>query len=129
LQNKCKSAKRAAIVEFRPKEWPTYPEMLFFSDLLTQNGIPCELIDLQTSSLGFKDNNLCSSSSSVPIEMVYKRILWEDFSRSHKHSKEALSKAFLSGVTCVVNSLGSRMAGNKGDLEKFSFSARFVDSW
>jgi len=106
-------AKRAAIVEYRPEEWPTYPEMLHFSDLMTKSGVPCSILDLESSSLVFKNNQLLSSDGGVPIDLVYKRILWGDFSKSHPSSKNALSEAFLSNSVSVVNSLGSRMASNK----------------
>ena len=126
LQGSCSLPKRAAIVEFRPKEWPTYPEMLYFVDLMEESGVSCEIIDLQTSSLIFKDNQLFSSEGSVPIDLVYKRILWEDFSKAHEASKEALSQAFLSNSVAVVNSLGSRMAGNKLILTLLK-SKRFIE--
>jgi len=115
LENCCStdSLKNAVILEYRPEDWPTYPEMLFFKESLNDRGIKTELIDLATNSLECRDNGLFLSNRHIPIDLVYKRILWNDLLKSHTGSEQALTESFNKNYTCIVNSLGARMAGNK----------------
>ncbi len=108
-----KPLKRGVILEYRPKDWPTYPEMVFFNEALDGRGIKTEIIDLAEHSLACRDGKLFSSNGSLPIDLVYKRILWTDLLKSHSGTEEALTEAFNRDYSCIVNSLGSRMAGNK----------------
>lgn len=129
LESACKNLKRAAIVEFKPEEWPTYPEMQFFQEILNNKGISCQIVNLQENALVLKEGKLFTQSENLPLNLIYKRILWQDFAHSHKDSKDALSQAYLSGAVSVVNSLGSRMAGNKlilAILKMKNFSERIA---
>jgi glutathionylspermidine synthase len=105
--------KRAVILEYHPEDWPTYPEMLFFKETLEGRGIKTEIVDLATHSLECRDNNLFLTDGSLPIDLVYKRILWNDLLKSHEGAERALTDVYLHNCATIVNSLGSRMAGNK----------------
>ena len=111
--------KRGAILEYRPEDWPTYPEMVFFKEALDGRGIKTEIIDLAEHSMACRDGKLFASNGSLPIDLVYKRILWTDLLKSHSATEEAMTEAFNKDYSCIVNSLGSRMAGNKMMMAMF----------
>jgi glutathionylspermidine synthase len=116
LERSCaakRDLKRAIILEYRPKDWPTYPEMVFFKDMLDGRGIKTEIVDLAKHSLETRDGSLFLSNGSLPIDLVYKRILWKDLLKSHVNAEQALTEAFNNNYSCIVNSLGARMSGNK----------------
>ena len=118
-----KPLKRGVILEYRPKDWPTYPEMTFFKEALDGRGIKTEIVDLAEHSLECRDGSLFLSNGSLPIDLVYKRILWTDLLKSHSSAEVALTEAFNNDCSCIVNSLGSRMAGNKMFMAMLKTSA------
>jgi hypothetical protein len=108
---------RALIVERLPKDWPTWPEMVYFRDEMISLGIETEIMDLESPEerLEYKSGTLrrVKGTRSMDVDLVYKRILWEDMRKCDEGSREALRRAYLDGAVCVVNSLGGRMAGSK----------------
>jgi glutathionylspermidine synthase len=113
LINSCDRPKHAVIVEMSPEDWPTYPEMVFFRDALGEHVPQCRIVDLKEQLLKFRDGKLYVSGNNTPIDLVYKRILWNHMAASNPDSREALRKAYLYSSVSVVNSLGSRLVGNK----------------
>jgi hypothetical protein len=107
---------RAALVEYKPEEWATYPEMKFLANLLTRGGIPARIVDLAEDSLVYSGGRLCHAQSGEPIDLVYKRILWSDMPKSHPPRREALRQAYRDSSVCVANSFAARMAGSKAVL-------------
>jgi hypothetical protein len=103
----------AAVVEYRPDRWPTYPEMQYFVRELKRRDMHAELVDLAADTLEFKNGKLRLSSTGREIDLVYKRILWLDAKKANPKTAAAMAEAYLSGAASFVNSLAGRLAGQK----------------
>lgn len=103
-----------AIVERDPEHRPAYTEFTQFSELMmTELEIPavvCEPKDLR-----FIEGRLVHSSEAVGethVELIYKRILWEDLLDVGPEA-DGMLEAYKDRKVCICNSLRSRLAGNK----------------
>lgn len=103
---------RAVLVERDPQYWATYPEMLYFVEMFNDNGILTHLVNLKNEKFKNCNGRLCGEDN-LPIDLVYKRILWSDMNEEFSESAQALNDAYLKQSICIVNSPGSRMAGSK----------------
>ncbi len=104
---------RLKIVEYEPEKWATYPEMEYIRDSLIDRGFETEILDLSRGDLNYAIDALRIKGDPNRIDLIYKRILWGDLARSKPETKDALAHAYLNDNVSVVNSLGSRVAGNK----------------
>lgn len=104
---------RAVLIEYRPQDWPTWPEMQFFRDEFRRRGISSDVLDLSQAGLSYSDCRLAYGNDKRHIDLIYKRILWSDMQRTHESTHQGIAKAYLESSTCVVNSPGARMAGSK----------------
>lgn len=105
--------KRGAIVEVDPEPWPTYPEMQFFMQELTNTGIKSQIVDLNKHHFSIRNDALYVDNEALPIDLLYKRVLWKDLNETYKDTREAIAEAFLTDKVKIINSLGARMSGNK----------------
>ena len=106
-------SRRVKIVEYEPEKWATYPEMEYIRDRLIERGVETEILDLSKEDLHYSIDALRTSGDPSRIDLIYKRILWGDLAKSKPETKDALARAYLNNDVSVVNSLGSRVAGNK----------------
>jgi len=103
---------RAIVLDESPEEWATYPEMQQFARLLGGKLSSAEVADVAGWKASVDDTALRDSRGVV--HLIYKRILWKDLrAKGLVDPRGVLEQAYIQDLALIVNSLGSRMAGNK----------------
>ncbi len=96
------------ILEQDWKRWSTRTEFEQFRRLFRKEGIEAEIVE--PNQLATENNKILFNNK--PVDLIYKRILWQDLIEFPEAEKNILN-AFRCMEVCVVNSLGSRLIGNK----------------
>ncbi len=118
-RNENKQLKVIAIVEKNWKTWATRTEFEHFKNLLISENYDTDIYE--PDELDFIDGNLVVRKTKKKIDLVYKRVLWNDFFEYENKSKIEVNnnpffKAYKNNSVCMVNSLNSWLAGNKLSL-------------
>gem|GEM_PF-7073448 len=76
-----------------------------------------EFVICEPSSLKYRNGKLCFAPSTtqqnpIPIDLIYKRILWQDL-RGADETAVDMKRAYMEHKVCIVNSLRSRLLGDK----------------
>jgi hypothetical protein len=103
-----------AIVERDWKQWATRSEFEHFRRVLSEDLAPTQICEPEELSY---EEGTGLVVSGQPVDLVYKRILWSHLAdpddATMVRAEKAIVHGNLSGHVAIVNSLGSRMTGNK----------------
>ena len=109
----------AAILDMDIRGRPTSSEFREYQRRFAQSGIDAAI--LEPEDITYRKGNLVRREDGVQIDLVYKRLLFDDIMRekSNPSSSEryagilALEQAYLDNTVCMAPTMLSRMAGNK----------------
>ncbi|MEP1487481.1 MAG: gamma-glutamylcyclotransferase family protein [Algibacter sp.] len=118
-RNKNEPLKVIAIVEKDWKTWSTKTEFEHFKKLLIGEKYDTDIYE--PDELDYIDGHLIVKKTKKKIDLIYKRVLWNDFFDYENKSESEIYNnpffvAYKNNSVCMVNSLNSWLAGNKLSL-------------
>lgn len=101
-----------AIVEWDPHKALACAEQEYFAQLLAEHSAAAFRCD--PSELTFEKNKLRTTKRRLPIDVVYRRALWNTILAKPDHQgAKALLDAYMQGTVHIENGFSAQMVGNK----------------